>query len=114
VSILIAKNKWENAPVSLNRRRLCLDVSRFITSNVFVYTTCELKTFIDWQMPSQQPKKVPIDDLQSRKSIWNSLFNTEFIPEIEDGAVEKNSGLLDKYLPDKIPVEDLIRHAKKG
>jgi len=65
-------------------------------------------------MPSQQPKKVPIDDLQSRKSIWNSLFNTEFIPEIEDGAVEKNSGLLDKYLPDKIPVEDLIRHAKKG
>ena len=55
---------------------------------------------------------VPASDSASRLATWNALFGGESLPEIEENAVEKYAGSLDKYLPDNVPVEKVIGHAK--
>ncbi len=53
-----------------------------------------------------------IDDTISRAAIWNALFCDMPLPNVEENAVEKYAGSLDKYLPDNIPIDNIVRHAK--
>jgi hypothetical protein len=54
----------------------------------------------------------PIDDTISRPATWNALYEDKEMPNIENDAVEKYAGLLDAYLPEDIPVECILKHAK--
>ena len=56
--------------------------------------------------------KLDIDDTISRAATWNALFVDKALPEIEDSAVEKYAGTLDQYLPEGVPVDKIISHAK--
>ena len=57
------------------------------------------------------PKSV-IDDTISRAETWKALFEERTIPEIEENAVEKYAGSLDRYLPENVPVDKVLDHAK--
>jgi len=60
------------------------------------------------------PRRVGLDDSVSRLAIWKALFKDKAFPMIEEGAVEKYAGSLDKYLPENVPLDEITRHAKKG
>lgn len=55
---------------------------------------------------------VPTGDAISRLATWNALYGENSLPEIEENAVEKYAGSLDQYLPDCVPIEKVINHAK--
>jgi hypothetical protein len=59
-------------------------------------------------------RRVSLDDSESRIAIWRALFKDKSLPRIEEGAVEKYAGSLDKYLPENVPVDNVVTHAKKG
>ena len=60
------------------------------------------------------PRRVSLDDSESRIAIWRALFKDDALPMIEKGVVKKYAGSLDRYLPENVPVDKIIRHAKKG
>jgi len=59
-------------------------------------------------------RKVGIDDSESRVAIWRALFKDRPLPTIEENAVEKYAGSLNKYLPENVPIDKVVKHAKKG
>jgi hypothetical protein len=56
--------------------------------------------------------KSVIDDTISRNATWKALFEDKPIPAVEEKAVTKYAGSLDKYLPENVPVDEVLKHAK--
>ncbi len=55
---------------------------------------------------------VSINNDESRLTTWNALYGNHLLPDVEENAVEKYAGSLDQYLPDNVPVDSVIKHAK--
>jgi len=53
-----------------------------------------------------------INDTISRSATWSALYEDKPMPDVEENAVEKYSGSLDQYLPDNVPIDSVITHAK--
>jgi len=71
----------------------------------------ELKRVIPISKPVERPE---IDDRESRKRIWQALFPTIPMPKVEENAVEKCCGLLDKFLPENVPIDRVMQRVKRG
>lgn len=124
MSILIARKKAKDAralPLFDYRRllishKLCMRptfVSHFPEQKIAIHPIdyFELSKRL---RPTGIYRRISLDDSKSRIAIWRALFKDEPLPRIEEDAVEKYAGSLDKYLPENVPVDEVVRRAKTG
>mgnify|MGYP001140502665 CR=1 FL=1 len=63
---------------------------------------------------SKLVERPQIDDTESRKMIWQALFPTAPMPKVREHALEECCGLLDKFLPENVPIDKIIQRVKHG
>ena len=121
MSLLIVRKKREEKLPLFDYRRLfsscTLDmrphvVPQFPKHEIVIPSIDYLEPFGKFKKPPT--RRVSLDDSESRLAIWRALFKDRPLPMVEENAVEKYAGSLDKYLPENVPIDKIIRHAKKG
>lgn len=121
MSLLIVRKKREEGFPLFDYRRLFSSCNLNMRPHVvtkfpkheIVISPIDLELFGRLKVPPT-PRRVSLDDSESRFAIWTALFEDKPLPRIEEGAVEKYAGSLDKYLPENVPVDKIIKHTKKG
>jgi len=115
------------APLTLFKRKEELEARSTIAQFLPKYATTTSSTFhvFSWyegrfaeirfvRTISKPIERLEIDDSESRRMIWQTLFPTEPMPKVEENAVEKYSGLLDKFLPENVPLDKVMQRVKRG
>lgn len=122
MSLLIARKKQEDKLPLFDYRRLLSTCNLDVHSHAIpqfsrreiVFSSIDYSDLFKELMRIPTPKRFKLDDSESRLAIWRALFKDKPLPMIEEDAVEKYAGSLDKYLPHNVPIDKVIERAKKG
>jgi len=118
--LVVGRKREQDSPLFNYRRlldspKLCIRpeiIGQFPKQGILIHSVDHFEPCV--RLGTRIRRRIGLDDSESRIAIWKTLFEDKPLPTIEENAVEKYAGSLDKYLPENVPIDEVTKHAKKG